>query len=276
MANNGEGGGYSLFFNSQSMKKFSEIKDGLSSLAKISKEQIAEARLAFSELPQEEQDTAKADLDTLEAKVEEETPTPAEETPKDPSTEVTDPVPPVDAPPAPPAPAEEGGKQFSETSFAKLFSEFGIKTPEELALKFAELQKFHKQETLGKQVDTLIFSESNKTGIVLAKAKDKIMSFAEKLPTQMHSEFLGLFSKDIIAPSGKIFSEIGKGNADIGGGSEDPVEAVARKAFAETPEGTDPHANAALAVAKVFAEKSGKAFTECTQDATKFVEGLSL
>lgn len=277
MADNGEGGGYSLFFNSQSMKKFSEIKEGLSSLAKISKEQIAEARLAFSELPQEEQDTAKADLETLEGKVEEETPTPDEETPKDEVAEIKDPTPPVDETPNPPAPVEgEGAKTFSETSFANLFSEYGVKTVEELSLKFAELKKFHAQETLGKQVDTLIFSESNKTGIVLAKAKDKIMSFAEKLPSQMHSEFLGLFSKEIIAPSGQIFSEIGKGAGDIGEGSADPVETAARKAFAETPEGVDAYANASLVVAKLFAEKSGKAFTECTQDATKYVEGLSL
>lgn len=89
------------------MKKFSEIKEGLSSLAKISKEQIAEARLAFSELPQEEQDTAKVDLDTLEAKVEEETPTPAEETPKEEAKDEP-------TPETPPAPADEGAKQFSE------------------------------------------------------------------------------------------------------------------------------------------------------------------
>lgn len=150
-----------------------------------------------------------------------------------------------------------------------------MKSVEELSQKFAELKKFHSQETLGKQVETLIFSESNKTGIVLPKGKDKIMSFAEKLPSQMHSEFLGLFSKDIIAPSGQIFSEVGKGNADLEV-STDPIEAIARKAFAETAEGVNPHANAALAVAKAFSEKSGKAFTECTQDATKFVEGLSL
>lgn len=152
-AHSGEGDGYTLFFNSQSMKKFSEIKDGLSSLVKISKDQFSEAKLAFSELPQEEQDTAKADLDSLEGKIESETP-------------------PVDAPvdtpekkdDTPPPANEDAAKTFAEGSpLGKIFSENGFKTPEEMALKFAELQKFHTQETLGKQVDALIFSESNKT-----------------------------------------------------------------------------------------------------------------
>lgn len=85
------------------MKKFSELKESLSPLSKISAEQFAEARLSFSELPQEEQDTAKADLDALEAKVEEEAPEsketpkedPKDETPTHPETsEVKDETPP--------------------------------------------------------------------------------------------------------------------------------------------------------------------------------------
>ncbi len=97
------------------MKKFSELKESLSSLSKISAEQFAEARLSFSELPQEEQDTAKADLDALEAKVEEEAPE-GKETPKeDPKDETPTPpaeTPKEEAPPAPPV--DEATKTFSE------------------------------------------------------------------------------------------------------------------------------------------------------------------
>jgi len=54
------------------------------------------------------------------------------------------------------------------------------------------------------------------------------------------------------------------------------MEGLARKAFSETPEGTDPVANAQFAVAKAFAEKSGKDFSAHTREAERFVESLNL
>jgi len=95
------------------MKKFSELKESLSPLSKISAEQFAEARLSFSDLPQEEQDTAKVDLDALEAKVEEEAPE-SKETPKeDPKEENPTPADTPEVKDETPPPADTA-KTFSE------------------------------------------------------------------------------------------------------------------------------------------------------------------
>ena len=273
MANGGEDGGYSLFLNSATMKKFSEIKEGLVSLTKISAEQIAEARLSFSELPQEEQDAAKADLESLEAKVENESDPKVDPAPADPQSDPApqDPTPPVDPTPAP---AGEAGKTFSEESFSKLFSEFGIKTPEELHKRFSELQKEKVLASIEKDVSSKIFSESNKTAPFLDKAKPALMSFHEKFGALAFSEMLKIIDKSNLAPSALIFSEVGKGQGDQV--VDNPMESIARKAFSECPEGTDPKANAKFEVAKAFAEKRGGDFSKYTAEASQFVEGLTL
>lgn len=192
------------------MKKFSELKESLSPLSKISAEQFAEARLSFSELPQEEQDTAKVDLDALEAKVEDEAPaskdtppedTKIEETPTPPDTpEVQDETPP---------PADTA-KTFSEAGVAKLFSEFGVKSLEDLSKKFHELQAEKVQVSREKEVSSMTFSESNKSAPFLDKAKDKLMAFHEKFGALAFAEMVKIVDKANLAPSALIFSEVGK------------------------------------------------------------------
>ena len=191
------------------MKKFSELKESLSPLSKISAEQFAEARLSFSELPQEEQDTAKVDLDALEAKVEEEAPESKDTPPEDKKEETPTPADTPEVKDETPPPAETA-KTFSEAGVAKLFSEFGVKTLEDLSKKFHELQAEKVQVSREKEVSAMTFSESNKSAPFLDKAKDKLMSFHEKFGALAFAEMVKIVDKANLAPSALIFSEVGK------------------------------------------------------------------
>mgnify|MGYP003440204129 FL=1 len=63
--------------------------------------------------------------------------------------------------------------------------------------KFSEMERAAKFAETEKKIDTLIFSDSNKSGVILPKSKEKMLSFSTKLSDPVLEEFLGLFKSNI-------------------------------------------------------------------------------
>lgn len=85
-----------------------------------------------------------------------------------------------------------------------------MKSIDELSKKFHELQAEKLQVAREKEVSTMTFSESNKTGPFLEKAKSSLMAFHEKFGALAFAEMVKIVDKTNLAPSALIFSEVGK------------------------------------------------------------------
>lgn len=156
-------------------KKFSEIVSELKTLEKISKDQLDAAKLAFEELPQDEQTSNKEEMDAIEAKLQEDNSGGDEG--KDQGN-------------------GEGGQddkniQASETINAAIFAETGMNMDQikDMQRKFSEMERAAKFAETEKKLEAYIFSESNKEGVILPKSKEKFLAFASKLPDALQAEF---------------------------------------------------------------------------------------
>lgn len=237
--NAGEGAGKSFYIlNSTTMKKnFTSIFSELNALEKIGTAALEEAKLAFNELPEADQATEKANLETLEAKHDETvdaTDAAAAEAAKTAETA-------ADAEKA----TENAALQASETVESAVFKETGLSMSEikDMQRKFSELEKAQKFAETEKKVSGFVFSESNKTGIVLPKAAQKFAEFASKLPDSMAKEFF-----DLLASKSFRVIELGEVGAQGGDGLEFNVPA-------ETPANTTRESFVLDHVAKAFQEK---------------------
>jgi len=174
------------FFNNDMKKQFSEIASELKTLEKISKDQLDSAKLAFEELSQDDQTSNKEEMDAIEAKLQE------DNSGGDNGDEGKN------------DDAENGGQegqniQASESINAALFAEVGLNIDQikDMQRKFSEMERAAKFAETEKKIDTLIFSESNKSGVILPKSKEKMLSFSTKLSDPVLEEFLGLFKSNI-------------------------------------------------------------------------------
>lgn len=190
------------------MNKFSKLFSELNALEKIGTAALEEAKLAFSELTPEEQETEKANLETLEAK-------PVEEAPADVTTPAADPV----TPPAEDTPPAGEALQASEQVDAAVFKETGLNLTQikEMQKQFNEMAKAAKFAETEKKVDAFVFSEANKDGVILPKAKNKIAEFASKLPDAMANEFFEILGSKAFKTI--ELGEIGKDGTPSGGSS---------------------------------------------------------
>lgn len=205
------------FYDSDpTMKKtFKELAALFAETATIGAAELDAARLAFTELPEGEQEANVSALKQIEAKFSEtpENPEP-EEKPADPAqAPAADPAtPPADPAPADPAPANADPLQASEKDAASLvFSATGMSVEQikGMQAKFSEMERAAKFAETSKKIDALVFSESNKGGSILPKAKDKFAQFAAKLPDSLAAEFFEVMKSDNF--KAVQFSEIGKG-----------------------------------------------------------------
>ena len=183
------------FLNTEPMKKtFAELAAELKPLDKISKAQFNELQASFNELPEAEQGTAKTDLDEAETRQDDTIvdPAPTDPAPVDPAP--ADPIPadPAPAPVDPTPEALEASEKFSEEAVKHL----GMTLPQikEMQQKFSEMGKAARFAEIEKQTTAHVYSESNKAGTILPKAKDKIAKFAEKLPDTLVKEFFDILS----------------------------------------------------------------------------------
>lgn len=163
------------FFNNDMKKQFSEIATELKTLEKISKDQLDAAKLAFEELPQDEQTSNKEEMDAIEAKLQEDNS--GGDDGKDQGN-------------------GEGGQddkniQASETINAAIFAETGMNMDQikDMQRKFSEMERAAKFAETEKKLEAYIFSESNKEGVILPKSKEKLLAFASKLPDALQAEF---------------------------------------------------------------------------------------
>lgn len=251
------------FFNTQNMKKkFSEIFAELNALEKVGPAALEEAKVAFSELSEEDQTTEKVNLETLEAKPVEEAPVDPVTPPAEGEAAPADVTPPTDTPPA------DAPLQASEQVETAVFKETGLNLAQikEMQKKFSEMEKAQKFAETEKKVDSFIFSESNKDGVILPKAKGKIAEFASKLPDAMANEFFEILgSKSFKTMEFKEIGQDGNGN----GGSQSFEFSVPT----ETPAGVSRESFVLDFVAKEFQTKEkGLKFEEAMFKALKAIE----
>lgn len=212
------------FYNSDSMtKSFSDIVAELASVSKVSPAQLDEARLAFSELPSAEHDTAVAQMSAIEAKFSEDEGTPSDEAPVD--TPVDTQAVETQETPAEEAPADEPNPahstltpidapviEASETDKeSAVFKETGMTTEQikNMQKSFSEMAQKQKLADLDKLVTACTFSQTNPVGTVLPKAKNAIVTFASKLPEGLVKEFMELIKAPNFAGTPVSFQEKG-------------------------------------------------------------------
>jgi len=72
-----------------------------------------------------------------------------------------------------------------------VFSETGLSLTEikEMQKQFAELARSKKEFETKEKMSAFVFSESNPTGKISPKSKDKFVAFASKLTDSLASEF---------------------------------------------------------------------------------------
>jgi hypothetical protein len=268
------------FYNSDSMKKqFSEIVASFSSLTKVNAAQLDEARLAFSELDSKEQDKAFSEMSAIEKKFSEDAP--AEEAP--PAAADVD-VPPAaeDTPPAadpatPPAAADEPpaadpatppadpvqASESAKTAEAALFAETGMSLVQikEMQRQFSDMESKQYKADLEKQVSTFCFSEANKAGTLLPKAKNTVVEFAAKIPKNLVAEFFEIIKSQNFVGKVVEFGEKGKSG-----------EAAVVSVPSETPAGVERESFVLATIAKQFSEAKGIDLGAATLEAHKYIQ----
>ncbi len=265
-----------LYFNLFDMsKKFSEIKTELAAAEKITAEQFEDAKLAFSELSQEDQATEMGTITDLEKKVEagswEDEKTDAEkeaEAKAKADQEAADAEAKRVADEAAAKAAAEGSdeqKEFSE----KVKNEVGMTFAEikEMQKQFAEMARSKKEMETKEKMNSFIFSEANPTGKIAKKSSDKFIAFASKLSDNLAAEFF-----EILNPSNFQTVELWEKGAT---GSDTPAAKFAEIAK-KTPAGVDEKSFALSVLAKEFAEKEGLDLKNATIKAAKYMEDNKL
>lgn len=130
-------------------------------------------------------------------------------------------------------------KQFNELAAAKKFSE----TKEKLS--------------------AFIFGEANKAGVILPRAKDKVLEFANKLSDTLQAEFFEILK----AKSFSVVDLTEKG----GTGAENNNGSEQFSVPSETPAGVTRDSFVLATIAKQFSEKEGLSLMEATLKASKYV-----
>lgn len=235
-----EGSGSLYFNNPDTMPKFSELAAELSKLDKIDAAQLDQAKASFSELSEEDRKANAETLKAIEAKFSEEAqPTEEEkaaalkaEADKK-AAEEAEAKAKADAEAAAKADADKAAAlQASETADAKIFKETGLTLSEIKAMQkqFSEMEKKQKLAETEKKVDAFVFSETNKEGALLPKAKDRVTQFAAKLPDAMAAEFFEIMAS-------KPFRSFASGEVGQSGNAAQGSAAAAFAVPDSTPKG---------------------------------------
>ncbi len=262
------------FYDSDpTMKKtFKELSQTFAAMATIGAAELDAARLAFTELPEGEQEANVSALKQIEAKFSETPETPAPEATPAPAEAAPAPVaapetpapetPAPEAAPAPEVPAEP--LQASEKDVAALvFSTTGMSVEQikGMQAKFSEMERAAKFAETSKKIETLVFSESNKGGTILPKAKDKFAQFAAKLSDTLAAEFFEVMAAGNF--KAVQFSEVGKETGD---------DSAAFSVPESTPAGVSRDSFVLDTVAKSFMEREkGLDYTGALLKAEKHV-----
>ncbi len=239
--------------NTEQMHKFAQLFAELSVLATIGADKMKEVKLAFSELGETEQADNKENMDALEAKA-----------------EVVDTQVAADAAAAQAiadaAAANTEALAASEATEAAIFSETGMKMADikEMQKKFSDLQRAAQFAETEKKVGEYMFSESNKKGILLPKAKEKVCAFASKLSDTLAKEFF-----DILASKSFRIMDLGEITSDAVSEEFSVPDA--------TPENVTRESFVLDSIAKAFqAKTSGLEYTEAVMQAAKHIRENSI
>lgn len=273
-----------IFYNTSTMPKtFAEIVADLSSKDKLTREELDTARLAFTQLDEAGQANHTVDIANLEKKFTEEeagdadadtnVTDPAATDGTDPvapaATDPTDPAPAADPTPTPATPSEfkdpEDANAFNET--LKAATGMTLDEVKEVQKKFSEMATAMKKENIAKQFSEVIYSEANKSGTILPKAKDQLMAFAEKLPDNLVGEFLNIVKTWVRTVA---FNEIGHGK---------DVTAAKANEFsvpANTPAGVSRDSYVLATVAKQFSDKEGIDLGSATLKAADYIKANNI
>lgn len=250
------------FFNTDSMKKpFSTLVAEFADLEKVNAAQLDAARLAFSELSTEDQEKYLASMSSIESKFSEDE-APADDVPPAPAGDDAPPADPA-TPPADPIQASEAEKAIA----AKLFNETGMTLDEIKSMQktFSDMQAKQYKADLEKQVNAFTFSESNKAGNLLPKARASVVEFAAKIPQNLVAEFFEILK-------GKNF--VGK---SVEFGEKGTNEAPATFSVpAETPAGVDRESFVLATIAKQFSETRKVDLATATLEAHKYIRENSV
>ena len=207
------------FFNiDDSMKrKFSEIAAEFSAKEKISQAELDEARFAFSELPEDEQNTNTSALSTIESKFSDENTEDegegegeGEEAPKGEEEAPATP----EVPAAPEGEAEKfsefGGDEAKAAEFSEMLkkvSGLSLDQVKDMQKNFNEQARVLKFNEINKKVSGFVFNENTKEGFILPKAAEQFSEFLTTLTDAQVSKFFEILPS-MVRPLN--FSEKGK------------------------------------------------------------------
>lgn len=265
-----------LFYNTDNMK-FKELFKTLEGKTTVSLEELDQARLAFSELNETEQDANAKNIAAIEAKFNEE----EENEEDDGDDEGQEGEGQEEDGEGEDEDEDEGweeedkeddakNKEFNESEEWKAFNEMLKQTTgmtldevKDVQKKFSEQAKQLKEKDLNEKVGTLVFSESNSKGTFLPKSKDKLVGFLSKLNDNLVKEFFEIVPNAIKTVE---FKELGK----------EGTEAKTFSVPTNTPKGVSRESFVLAEVAKVFAEKEGLDIGEATLKAADYITANNL
>ena len=84
---------------------------------------------------------------------------------------------------------EETPKQFSDPQTGKVYSLDDVRAMDE---KLKTIEKLEREKAIDDSLAPFMFSESNKTGLVLPKESDSLKAFAMTLSTEQQKQFFGI------------------------------------------------------------------------------------
>lgn len=199
-------------------RKFSEIAAEFSAKEKISQAELDEARFAFSELSEDEQNTNTPTLSTIEAKFSEED----EEDEEDKGEEEGEEVPKEEektpeTPEVPKTPegesekfSEFGGDEAKAAEFSEMLrkvSGLSLDQVKDMQKNFNEQARVLKFNEISKKVSSFVFNENTKEGFILPKSAEQFSEFLTTLTDTQVAKFFEILPS-MVRPLN--FSEKGK------------------------------------------------------------------
>jgi len=203
-----------LLFNSSNMDVFKIYLSELKEKEKVSQEELVCLKAMFSALSSDQKEELKSDVDSLEAKLEEEPVVePAvEEAPKE--EEKAEEVPAEEVVPAVEEPKEENKEEEAKEPEAAEASEVALKLAEQ-GKQIEELKAREKARVTSDRVKELMLSEVGKPGFsAVDDTKEALTSFVLTLSDEQYKQFNSIVNRVVLLSEDKVV-ELGHGKPGI-------------------------------------------------------------
>lgn len=144
-----------------------------------------------------------------------------------------------------------------------IFAETGLSLVQikEMQRQFSSMEANQYKADLEKQVNSFVFSEGNKTGTLLPKAKSSVVEFASKIPKNLVAEFFEIVKSQNFV--GKVIEFGERGVVDGSAIFSVPIA---------TPTGVERESFVLATVAKHFSETKNIDLGTATMEAHKYIQ----